>query len=318
MAHSSPDYRDVVATSIEISDLIRDDRTVAIVICQQAYENIEITPYKYALRDAQWVMKALDTGLRVPDTQLALFQDLPRDQLIQQISEFLGTQPHPAQLLVYFVGQAYVDLRSETTYLAARDFRLDGMDSTGWKLRDLITLLEGFQAREKVLVLDTCHKVSAVETQSQPSAGDQIRKTKIGDAVSRSVTVIGSSDKRQDAIVDVQQQQGRFALELGQALQLRADGNADRQVSADELFRFLASQLAADGQQPVCFQPDTRPPRLTPEAAEAVRVVLAELSRLRPSAVLDSRLCGRETAVWPPAGRRPGLRADQVQERTHR
>ena len=300
IAHASPDYRDVVATSIEVTDLVRDDRTIAIVVCQQTYDNIQITPYKFALRDAQLVAHSLDTGLRVPPNQLAMFQDLTRDQLIQEISEFLGTQPHRAQLLFYFVGQAYVDLRSNTTYLAERDFRLDSMEATGWKLRDLITLLEGFQSREKVLLLDTCHQVSTVESQSQPSSGDQIRKAMIGDAVSRSVTVIGSSDKQPNAAVDAQQQHGRFAMELASALQLNADGNEDQQVSADEMYRFLASHLAGNAQDPVCFQPDTRPPRLTPEAADAVRTMLAELSRLRPSAALESRyetakrLCGKQ------------------------
>ena len=244
IAHDSPDHMDVTAKSIEVTDLVRDPRLIALVICQQSYDNIQITPYEYATRDAELVRDAFDTGARVPVEQLALLKDLPRDQLMQAISEFLAAQDNRAQLIVYWVGQAYVDLNSGTTYLAPRDFRLDNMPETGIQLRDLITTLENFAAREKLLVLDTCHEVSAVESQSQPSTGDQIRKVMIGEAVSRSVIVIGSCDDQRRVVLDDEKKQGQFATQLGKALDGNADFDGDAQVSADELYRSLQKQLA--------------------------------------------------------------------------
>lgn len=300
ISHDSPDHRDLVASSIEVTELVRDDRLIAIVICQQTYDNIEITPYQYATRDADLVREALDTGARVPQKQLGYFKDMRRDQLLQAIRDFLGAQQQRAQLVVYFVGQAYVDLGTDTPYLAARDFRLENMSATGLRLRDLITTLEEFSAREKLLILDTCHAVSTVEEQSQPAAGNLIRKAMIGDVVSRSVIVIGSCDDRRKVSVDESQSCGEFGKQLAEAFAGAADDNADGQVSGKELYRNLQQGLAAVDQIPVQFQPDMRPPRLTPEAADAVRTVLAELSRLRPSTSLDNnfalanQLCGGE------------------------
>jgi hypothetical protein len=300
VAHESPDHRDLSATSIEVTDLVRDPRVVALVICQQSYDAIQITPYEFATRDAELVVEAFDTGARVPDVQRTLLKDLTREQLVLAINEFLTVQDKRAQLVVYFVGQAYVDLSTGVTYLAARDFRLEDMPGTGLTLRDLLTTIENFQAREKLLLLDTCHEVSAVESQSQPSTGDQVRGTMIGEAVSRSVIVIGSCDTERLVVVDDDKQQGQFGLDVAQAVDGKADYDGDQHVTADELYRYLQKQLMVVQQTPVRFQPDTRPPRLTPEAAEAVRDLLAEVSRIRISPDFEANfaralaLCGDE------------------------
>ncbi len=286
--HDSPDHQNISAKSIEVTELVRDPRLIALVISEQSYDRIQITPYEYATRDAQLVHDALDTGARVPDQQLELLQDLPHDALADAIEKFLAAQQNRTRLLVYYVGQAYVDLTTNTTYLATRDFRLDNMAETGLKLRDLITMLENFQAREKLLILDSCHNVSPVETQSQPSTGEQIRRIRIGDAISRSVIVIGSCDAQQRASVDTAEEHGLFALQLAQAFRGAADSNGDGQVSADELFRHVEKQLASAKQTPVRFQPDTRPPRLTREAAAAIQNLLAQVSRTRPSPQFDA------------------------------
>jgi predicted RNA-binding protein len=300
IAHDSPDRRRVTAKSIEVTDLVRDPRLIALVISQQSYDSIQITPYEYAARDAELVVEALDTGARVPEEQRALLQDLTREQLMAAIGEFLAVQDQRSQLIVYFVGQAYVDLKTGGTYLAARDFRLEDMPGTGLSLRDLLTALEEVQSREKLLLLDTCHDVSAVENQSQPSTGDQIREVKIGEAVSRSVIVIGSCDKERLVILDKDKGHGQFALQLAAALNGNADDDDDQHVSADELYRYLQKRLMDVHQTPVCFQPDTRPPRLTPEAVASVRDLLAEISRGRVSPDLvemftrAEQLCGEE------------------------
>jgi tetratricopeptide (TPR) repeat protein len=227
-------------------------------------------------------------------------QDLTRGQLVAAINDFLKVQGQRSQLVVYFVGQAYVDLKSGVTYLAARDFRLEDMPGTGLPLRDLLTAMENFQAREKLLLLDTCHEVSAVESQSQPSTGDQIRGVMIGEAVSRSVIVVGSCDAERLAVVDQDRQLGQFGMQLAAAFSGKADQDQDQYVTADELYRYLQQQLMEVQQTPVCFQPDTRPPRLAAEAIDAVGGLLAEISRGRTSPEQESmfaqadKLCAGE------------------------
>ena len=300
VAHDSPDRRNISAESIEVQELVRDPRLVALLICHQAYDNIQITPYEYAVRDAQLVRESLDLGARVPEDQLKILKGLPRDELFQEISGFLSSQQDRQRLMVYVVGQAYVDSQTGTTYLAARDFRLDQMAETGLALRDVIESMEEFQARDKLLVLDTCHNVSAVESQLQPATGDQIREAMIGDAVSRSVTVIGSCDQERRVVVDEQGGHGRFARELADAFEGEADFDGDQLVSGDELFRYVREELVAVQQTPVRFQPDRRPPRLEQEAAKAVRELLADLSRRRAPPKFDQEyerakeLCGEE------------------------
>ncbi len=283
VAHESPDRKNVSAKSIEVTDLVRDPRVIAIVISQQQYDSIQVTPYQFASRNADLVHQMLDTGARVPGQQLAMFTDLTREKLIQAIDTFLASQEKRPQLIVYFVGQAYVDLNTDITYLAERDFALDNMNDTGLKLRDLIGTMEKFQSREKILILDSCHKVSANEIQMQPSAEQQIRKTMVGDAISRSVTVIGSCSVGQRGAVDQALKHGVFGLRLAEALEGKADSDRDGMVSCHELFPYLKTELASINQTPVRFDPDTRPRRLTPEAATAIRRMLLDLNRIRPS-----------------------------------
>ncbi|MFW6169155.1 MAG: protein kinase domain-containing protein [Planctomycetota bacterium] len=300
IVHDAPDRRNVSAQSIEVKELVRDPRLVALVICQQSYDSIQITPYKYSVRDAELVQDSLDLGARVPEDQLVLLQDLSRDKLVEEIEDFLAARRDREQLMVYYVGQAYVELKTGTTYLAARDFGLDNMENTGLALRELIGMMEGFEAREKLLILDSCHEVSAVESQLQPATGDQIREAMVGNAVSRSVTLVGSCDDERRAALAEDDQHGRFGGVLAEALSGDADFDADQQVSGDELFRYLQEELTAVQQKPVRFQPDRTPPRLKPEAAEAVRNLLAEIGRRGVPAEFDEdyesakKLCGKE------------------------
>jgi hypothetical protein len=89
-------------------------------------------------------------------------------------------------------------------------------------------------------------------------------------------------------------------MDVAQAVDGKADYDGDQHVTADELYRYLQKQLMVVQQTPVRFQPDTRPPRLTPAAAEAVRDVLAEVSRIRISPDFEANfaralpLCGDE------------------------
>lgn len=300
VVHDSPDYKNVSATSIEVSELVRDPLLAALVICQQTYDDIQITPYKYAARDAELVREKLDVGARVPENQLSLLKDLPAEKLMSAIDSFLTSQGEREQLIVYFVGQAYVAPNSGTTYLAPRDFQLDNMADTGLPLRDLITAMEGVQAREKALLLDTCHQVSPVESQLQPATGNQVRAAMVGDAVSKSVIVLGSCDNERRVVVDDESKHGRFGMELAHALEGRADTDANHRISTNELFRYLREQLTAAQQVPVRFQPDTRPPRLRPEAADAVRGLLSQLIRRSTSGEFDkeyenaAQLCGNQ------------------------
>lgn len=300
VTHGSPDRRNVSARSIEVRELVRDPRLAALVIGHQSYDNIQITPYQYGVRDAELVRDALDVGARVPPSQLVLLKDLSRNALLEEITEFLAAQGTREQLMVYYVGQAYVEPRTDTTYLAPRDFQLDNMARTGLPLRDLIERMESFQAREKLLILDSCHDVSAVESQLQPATGDQIRTAMAGHAKSRSVTLIGSCDDERRVVVDEDGGHGRFARELSKAFGGDADFDTNQQVTGDELFTYLREELTAVQQTPVRFQPDRSPPRLKPEAAAAVRNLLAEMGQRRVSAQFKEdyeraqELCGKE------------------------
>ena len=285
--HGSPELDRPQAMALHVARQA-DRSTWAIVIGQGTYDNDAISSLPHATSDAGSVRDALVEHYRVDENQLLFKPDATRTLLEQDIAKLLKRVKPEDQLIVYFIGNGY---RSTTgaAYLATKEFDLDRMEATGLPLRWLVGQMEDSAAKEKILLLDTCHDRRGNDRRQQPSSAELAESLKAGPSrpVSTSVNVVASCDKGERAIVPKDGNRGLFAQAAAEALKCGpdVDKNRDHRVSADELFTALSKKFfernanARRKQTPVRFVPDAKPARLSPEAKVAIRKLLAFLHR---------------------------------------
>ena len=150
---------------------------------------------------------------------------------------------------------------------------------TGIKLRWLISQLETCAAKDKTLLLDTCHVSAEESVDKQLSTAEQVASLKptVKRPVSTSLTLIASCEKGQSGQGLENNTRGLFGSALANAFRGAADTNNDNRVDGNELFSYLSAELAkgdqcrcAKRETPFRFLPDATPDRVTLAAREAV------------------------------------------------
>jgi serine/threonine protein kinase len=317
LEHDSPDLVDPTAQYITIDAIKADPRAWALVIGQQEYDNVALPVLPHPENDAKLVYETLVDDYRVAPQQIELLQDVSRDVMEERISQFLGRTARGGQLIVYYVGHAFLD-DADNAYLAGTDFDPALPRQTGMPLKFLVTELEACPAAEKILMLDTAHfGERGREIPMQPSAADLARSLKEEpiSPVSTSVEVIASSlgDERGLTLLnaDTEQVFGLFAQSIASAFSGAADVDGDGRVNTAELFTQLKAEMAefepqnryhaGKTQTPVRFIPNPNPDRMSEEGREAVREVLHYLRGGQLDAetrkALDEALAGAMAAA---------------------
>ena len=283
VAHDSPELDRPQAMALSVARQA-DRSTWAIIIGQGEYDNDAISPLPRATTDAGLVRDVLVEHYRVDENQLHYKPNATRTRIEQDVSRMLKLVKSEDQLIVYFVGHGYQDA-SGTAYLATKEFDLDRMAATGLSLRWLVGQMEASAAKEKILLLDTCHEGRGKDLRRQPSSAElaESLRTSPGRPVSTSVNVVASCAKGQRAVVQKDGSVGLFAQAAAEALMCGPGVDKDRnhRLNADELFAAVLKDLTAKTaggrrpQTPVRFVPDATIQRLSPEAKEAILTLLA-------------------------------------------
>ncbi|MFO0816696.1 MAG: protein kinase [Pirellulales bacterium] len=261
-----------------------DARSWAIVIGQSQYDDAKLPALPQADLSAKAVVAALRDRYRVPPEQLLEIQNGSRLQIDQGLDAFLAKVPAEAQLLLYFVGHGVIDPSAGAT-LAAKELDVARVNDTGLPLKGVVKKLEGCAAREKILLLDTCHDVAGLDPKLEPSAAElaEAAKDKPTRPVSTNVLVIAACDKGQRGQAGPAGSPGVFGGAIARGFAGESDANRDGRISVAELLDYLPRALSATGkpQTAVVFKPDARPPRLTEPARDAVTKMLRNLRASR-------------------------------------
>ncbi len=223
---------------------------------------------------------------RVPAEQTLTLADESFIRLEQGIPAFLEKIPDDGQLVVYIAGQAFVD-EEQIAYLAPRDFNTRRKSATGLPLAWLVEQLEACPARDKLLLLDVGPATATADAAVQPTAAELVDRLQSGPkpTLLKTFTTIAGTRRGQRDRGMVEGEHGRFAWFLAQAYAGLADKNRDNRLEVTELSSSCRSSwprsaTGSDAQTPVLFLPNSvPPPRITAEGKEAVRALLANLSR---------------------------------------
>jgi serine/threonine-protein kinase len=280
VTHQATDLKDAVATSIAVEPHV-DRRVWAVVVVQTDYDDSRLDGLHTAGADADLIRESLGTFYRVADDQLFFEADPIRARLEEQLPEFLQRVTPGSQLIVYFAGHGFFDQRGKPV-LALKDFDPSRRSSTGLPLNWLLAQMESCPPGEKVLLLDTACTHDDALARLQPASAELAKAAAAapGRPLSPSVVVVTNCSPGERKLVETEEPHGLFARSVAGGYDGKADTNGDDRVDADELVRFLEAEmkrLAPEGQPqtPYCYLPDPTPDRLTAEAREAARLVLA-------------------------------------------
>jgi hypothetical protein len=264
-----------------------DQRKWALLIAAGKHDDATVGELAHALDDAQLLRETLVSRHRVPPEQLLMLADESRIRLEQGIPAFLQKIPADGHLTIYLTARTLL-ADDEAAYLATRDFALSRAAATGLPLRWLIEQLEATTAREKLLLLDSGY-APVNDNLPQPSAAELIERLSMADPplMLKTTTVIAGSRVGERPQESADGDHGRFAWTLADAFSGRGDKNRDNRLEITELYEYVEEKMTALAsgdalQRPALFLPNSAPPpRLSPEAREAIRSVLAGAQRSR-------------------------------------
>lgn len=266
---------------------ISDPRAWAIVIGQAQYDDAAWPALPSAADSANAVAAALADRYRVPPEQLVRIANGSRLQIEQSLATLLPKATADSQLICYYIGHGIVE-PAAGPLLLPKEFDSKRASNTGLDLRAFIKSLEQSPAREKILLLDTCHTLPGIDAKLEPSTAElaEAVKERPTRPVSTNVLVIASCGRDQRGQAGAEGEPSRFGATVAAAFAGAADDNRDGRVAVAELLAFLPKGLSErerDGgkQTAVVFQPDAKPPRLTAEAREAVTDMLRNLRAQR-------------------------------------
>ncbi len=266
---------------------VSDPRAWAVVIGQAQYDAAAWPALSVAADSAAAVATALADRYRVPPEQLLRIANGSRLQIEQSLATLLPKMGPDSQLICYFVGYGLVD-PAAGPLLITKEFDSQRASGTAIDLRAFIKALEQSPARDKILLLDTCHAVPGIDSKLQPSAAElaEAVKERPTRPVSSNVLVVASCDRDQRGQVGGAGEPSPFGATIAAAFAGAADDNRDGRVAVAEFLQFLPRELAkrvgsGAKQTAVVFQPDAKPPRLTAQAREAVTDMLRNLRAQR-------------------------------------
>lgn len=277
IAHDTPDARSPEAKTISAQRPPQPNRW-AILIANQDYEDVTLSPLKYPVADAKLLEEVLVHRYGVPVDQVLLLADESQVRLEQGIPALLARTKAESSLIVYYAGHGYVDEENKV-YLAPKNFAFKRMSTTGLTLGWLVDLLEQCPAHEKLLLLDCSHEAGGEDLKAEPSTEEMLRTLAAspGRSPLKTGTAITSCKVGQRGLDLPAKEHGLFAWCLADGFSGRADKNRDNRLEPTELYDYLLSGMAAAAgelkkvQSPVLILPDARAPRLTEEAKVAIR-----------------------------------------------
>lgn len=287
LIHDSPDQSSLRALELKATRP-SDPNRWGLVIGVQRYDDRHLAMVENGTSgdDARRVHQTLVNRYRVPTDQAMLLEDTSRIRLEQEIDGFLArlaaAEPPAGQLVVYFAGHAFLD-EDGNAYLAPTDFALSRRAATGVPLAWLIEKLNTASARDKLLLLDTCHELPEDLLAAQPSTAEVIKqfKEKAGRGSTGNLTIVASCAPGQRGHRVGSQGPGVFAETLQQAFSGKADQNRDNRLNSAELFEFAEANMSKfvsaenEIQRPVLFPPDVVQAVFSDEAKAPILQLLA-------------------------------------------
>ncbi|MBM4089823.1 MAG: caspase family protein [Planctomycetes bacterium] len=251
----------------------------AVLIGVEQYR--QVPPLVFVINDVEQIGGTLaDRGgyqvWRFVETAADTVWHPTRENLLKHLPELLQRPREQDQIIVYFSGHGFVDSEGRL-YLAPIDCDPRRLAETGVPVEWLRDLLSACRAQSKLLVIDSCHAGTAKgdERPSDTKALASVSAKDLAAPFERTggVYTLASSGSQEKSLIWDTKRQSLFSYWLNQGMRGHADRNGDGQVSADELFHYVESQVPLVAES--VFQRPQRPDRLVAPGASRAAAVIA-------------------------------------------
>ena len=221
----------------------------ALIVAVNKCDDRTIPPLRYCRRDAILIANSLESVGGYDPSRVFVLHDGEHEPSLQATSGNINrrlldllrrVQPNDS-LLLFFSGHGYPTEHSGL-FFASSDCQKRDIASTGFSFSKLRQLLENkslCRAKQKLLILDTCHAGAAKSTYGLPT-GEVVAQSF---AKARGFITIASSGSNQYSYEWPERKQGVFTYYLAKGLQGPADDNHDGLVDSSELYHYVALRV---------------------------------------------------------------------------
>lgn len=232
----------------------------AVVIGISSYADKNVTPLRYAHRDARSFYDFLLSdgaglgGFKRENVRLLIDADATTRNIRVALREFLKSATSDDVVYIYFAGHGAPDPdRTNDLYLVAYDTRIDSIASTGVPMSDISEATRRVYAQDLIVIVDACHSGGVGDVSgTRGEITNAINKAFLERLASTapSKVVMTASEESQVSREGPQWGGGHgvFTHFLLQGLQGGADeeGDGDGIVTLGELFEYARSHVSRE------------------------------------------------------------------------
>jgi Caspase domain len=236
----------------------------AVVIGVGAYESSAVPRLRYAVADADAIYKTLLAAGFKKENVLLLTDRTERKPTLRNIKWALGTflarsANKDDLVMIYFAGhgasevdQRGIERDGLSKYLVPLDADPDDLYSTALPMDEMQNVLARIEAERVTVFLDACYSGAAggrtfASTKTRSVSVDEIFLDRL--ARSKGRAIVTASRPTELSIELAELGHGIFTYYLVRGLQGYADNNRDGVVSLQELYEYLAQEVARKSRQ---------------------------------------------------------------------
>ena len=224
---------------------------VAVVIGNQTYAHKDIPPVSYALNDALAMKKYLIESLGYKDGNVITKNNASKatlEMIFGTKSNHRGMlynyiKPKKSDVFIYYSGHGSPDPVTQKAYLVPTDCNPVMMDLTAYPLDVLYGNLPKIEAKSITVVIDACFSGgTSTGKWLVPNASPALIKIKNPVTTMNNINIFTSADKTQVSSWYPEKQHSMFTYFFLRAVCGDADFNADRKITYQEIYNFVADR----------------------------------------------------------------------------
>ncbi|MBF0220179.1 MAG: caspase family protein [Gammaproteobacteria bacterium] len=216
--------------------------TIAVIFASREYgKGIPAVPY--ALNDAHAVKQYVETTLGLPTSQIIYQENPTLGQMSGTLNSILPSRLQATgatKVLLYFSGHGMT--ADNDAMLLPSDSSPQIAKDTGYSRTHLLSQLAKLDVEQVTVILDACY--SGTDKGGRALlAGKPIFTPPDVAQLPAKITLMTASSSQQIAWMDSERGHSLFTYHLLRGLSGDADSNGDRQISRDELQRYLKREV---------------------------------------------------------------------------
>lgn len=236
-------------------------QSFALIIGISKYQNLRPEEQlRFADADAQALRDFLVSekgGFKSENITLLTNNQATQNQIYRELVRLQDRSGPGSLVMIFFAGHGVVSSLGQP-YLLAYDSRPNDLFLSAVEMSRFNTIVQNLRARSVIIISDACHSGNIADLMSPQVASRAV--TSLGGITVRAFAepssrmdqssfILSAASPSQSSIEIASMNHGLFTFHLLQALEGKADKNADGMVTAKELYDYVAVRVREDAEQ---------------------------------------------------------------------